>query len=584
MPTDIKLKNSVTATNAPTSLQQGEVAINITDKKVWVGNAATTPVLLLGSGADGTFTNLSVLGNLTFTGTGNRIRGDFSNATQASRVAFQSSTTNGNTVITAIPNGTGNTAAFNAFNNSDPTNAAFSQLVCTNTEASIRSSVAGTGTALPLAIFTNGTERLRITTGGDVGIGTNAPVALGAGRVFITTNGTTDSGMFIQSNGTTVGYLQGVSTGLNIVGGTNLALSNVAQGTGVITCITNGAERMRIDASGNVGIGTNSPSYRLHVQAADSIVASIGTSGYGSFFAQGSGTNPTYLFFSNVTNGEQVRLTALNTGILTFSNGASATERMRIDSAGNVGIGTNSPAATLHVSGTQRITRAGYPVLELQQTGSTGIGQVAMNGNDFEFRTTTAHPMLFYTNNTERMRINASGVLCIATTADNPRDFTSGGGVVFSAGQAEVASSGAANTMFINNTATASSAINFIQFRQRAVFRGGVNWDGTNTLYTSASDYRLKQNLKPLTGSGAFIDALQPKTWNWNENGAEGIGFIAHEAQAVAPNSVSGEKDAVDESGKPVYQSMQSSSSEFIANIVLELQELRKRVAQLESK
>jgi len=66
MPTDIKLKNSVTATNAPTSLQQGEVAINITDKKVWVGNAATTPVLLLGSGADGTFTNLTVSGVASF--------------------------------------------------------------------------------------------------------------------------------------------------------------------------------------------------------------------------------------------------------------------------------------------------------------------------------------------------------------------------------------------------------------------------------------------------------------------------------------------------------------------------------------
>ena len=66
MPTDIKLKNSVTATNAPTSLQQGEVAINITDKKVWVGNAATTPVLLLGSGSDASFTNISVSGVASF--------------------------------------------------------------------------------------------------------------------------------------------------------------------------------------------------------------------------------------------------------------------------------------------------------------------------------------------------------------------------------------------------------------------------------------------------------------------------------------------------------------------------------------
>jgi hypothetical protein len=74
MPTDIKLKNSVTATNAPTSLQQGEVAINITDKKVWVGNAATTPVQLLGDGGSGSFTSIAFgagtvsAPSITFTG------------------------------------------------------------------------------------------------------------------------------------------------------------------------------------------------------------------------------------------------------------------------------------------------------------------------------------------------------------------------------------------------------------------------------------------------------------------------------------------------------------------------------------
>ena len=63
MATTIKLKNSVTTTNAPSSLEQGEVAVNVTDKKVWVGNAATSPVQLLGDGADGTFSTVTVTGN-----------------------------------------------------------------------------------------------------------------------------------------------------------------------------------------------------------------------------------------------------------------------------------------------------------------------------------------------------------------------------------------------------------------------------------------------------------------------------------------------------------------------------------------
>jgi len=119
MPTILKLKNSVTAAATPTTLVQGEAAVNITDKKVWVGNAASSPVQILGAGASldgmaiggttaaaGTFTSLSDSGNLTFTGTGNRITGDFSNATISNRVFFQNSTTDAVTALGFIPNGT----------------------------------------------------------------------------------------------------------------------------------------------------------------------------------------------------------------------------------------------------------------------------------------------------------------------------------------------------------------------------------------------------------------------------------------------------------------------------------------------
>jgi len=86
-----------------------------------------------------------------------------------------------------------------------------------------------------------------------------------------------------------------------------------------------------------------------------------------------------------------------------------------------------------------------------------------------------------------------------------------------------------------------------------------------------------------LIGSGAFIDALKPKTWNWKADGSKGVGFIAHEVQEVSPGSVVGQKDAVDEDGKPIMQAMEYGSAEFIANIIAELQSLRARVAALES-
>ena len=119
-----------------------------------------------------TVTGVTDSGNLTFTGTGNRILGDFSNATFANRVAFQSSTTNGATQVTAIPNGTGTTASFVGFNNSDPTNSSFGFFGALSAEVRITSGIAGTGTYYPLTFLTGGSERLRIDINGLVGVGT----------------------------------------------------------------------------------------------------------------------------------------------------------------------------------------------------------------------------------------------------------------------------------------------------------------------------------------------------------------------------------------------------------------------------
>jgi hypothetical protein len=132
---------------------------------------ATTP-------AAGTFTSLSDSGNLTFTGTGNRITGDFSNATFISRVAFQSSTTNGNTGVFFIPNGSAVNANIQVVNNSDPTNASITQVVANATESSLRASITGTGTYLPLTMLTGGSERLRIDTSGLVGVGTASATSM----------------------------------------------------------------------------------------------------------------------------------------------------------------------------------------------------------------------------------------------------------------------------------------------------------------------------------------------------------------------------------------------------------------------
>jgi len=104
------------------------------------------------------------------------------------------------------------------------------------------------------------------------------------------------------------------------------------------------------------------------------------------------------------------------------------------------------------------------------------------------------------------------------------------------------------------------------------------------TSYETTSDRRLKDNIVPLENSGAEIDALKPRQFTWKTTGETKKGFIADELQQIIPGAVSGEPDAVDEEGKPIYQGVDASTPEMIALIICELQSLRKRVTAAETK
>jgi len=139
----------------------------------------------------------------------------------------------------------------------------------------------------------------------------------------------------------------------------------------------------------------------------------------------------------------------------------------------------------------------------------------------------------------------------------------------------------------ITNTSGTSSyqAVNFYNNGLSASLCGQITVSGTSTAYNTSSDYRLKTNVTPLTTaqSGPIIDALKPSQFTWTNDNTPDVGFIAHEMQAVIPRAVTGEKDAVDAEGKPVYQQVAVSSPEIIAYLVAELQSVRQRLAGLES-
>jgi hypothetical protein len=124
----------------------------------------------------------------------------------------------------------------------------------------------------------------------------------------------------------------------------------------------------------------------------------------------------------------------------------------------------------------------------------------------------------------------------------------------------------------------------FAQFAVLGVQAGTIKRVGTTSavIYNTSSDYRLKTVISPVEMAGLRIDSLRPVEYEWKSNGLRSRGFLAHEFGEVYPSSVSGDKDAVDDNGNPVYQSMQASTSEVIADLVSEIQSLRARITALE--
>lgn len=181
-----------------------------------------------------TFGGMTLSGNLTFSSTGRRIFGDFSNSTIINRTLFQSSTTDGSTTITALPNGAALQAGFRFYTTSDPTNASFLGLAVTDgLSANFTSSKTGTGTFLPIAFTVNAAERMRLFSGSSNGLLIATTIELDStSKLQIAGNA---SLAHVIGNSTTPGIAAGTGAGTSptvSIAGTDLAFKvTVTTGT-----------------------------------------------------------------------------------------------------------------------------------------------------------------------------------------------------------------------------------------------------------------------------------------------------------------------------------------------------------------
>jgi len=462
----------------------------------------------------------------------------------------------------------------------------------------------------------NHSDKLVITPAGNVGIGDSSPSAKLEIR-GASTIGTNSGHIVLSGDSAVVGQGPQIVFSESGSGGSTAGayIGHGREGTNSIGFLSFGtrsssdanvtpAERMRINSSGNVGIGTTSPSSALSVagsipNAPSGAAVHIGLAGNYAVVQLSESTGGIIDFAEpGVDNAGRIIYTHA-ADAMQFHTGTGGTERMRIDSSGRLLVGTSS---ALTGGGTQ----FGKFVLLGNSSGANSSGIVVIGRNhaatslvagnnvgEIYFGDTAAahfasiscaadsstgssdYPgrLVFSTtadgasSPTERMRITSNGDIFVAVTNGTK---TNEGFRIENSGQPNI-TRGTDGT-FIYFYHTSGSVIGSIQ-----------NNGGTGTLFNTSSDYRLKENVVNIADGVDRVKQLSPKRFNFIADGTRTVdGFLAHEVQTIVPESISGEKDAVDENGDPVYQGI--DQSKLVPLLTAALQEAIAKIETLETK
>jgi hypothetical protein len=394
--------------------------------------------------------------------------------------------------------------------------------------------------ALPSVAFT-----------GDPNTGIYSP---GADQVAISTNGTgqlTVSTTAVSSTLAVDHPLGAVGTpSITFTGDLNTGIFSPAADT--LAASTGGSERARIDSSGRLLVGTST--YR---SVGDSFAPSS------VIFNEGSGTT-TYQVFAGVHNRADTIGPQILLGKTRGTTNSSVTIVQDGDSLGEI--------AFAGADGVDLETRAASIKSEVDGTPGT---------NDMPGRLVFSTTADGASNPTERMRITNNGILLFAKTTNSEVDP---GLRMTPSGFVGITRSGDAPVL-LNRLASDGP----IQgFQRSGTTVGSISVTTTNTAYNTSSDYRLKENVVPLSGAIDRLQQIPVHRFNFIADPDTVVdGFIAHEAQAIVPECVTGAKDEVDDDGNPVYQGIDQSKlvpllTAALQEALAEIESLKARVTALE--
>ena len=392
-----------------------------------------------------------------------------------------------------------------------------------------------------LAVATNGTGRLFIDANGSIGVGTSSPTSYGSGITTGSLNGSAGS--------ITDFYFNGVRQGLVGTFASNEMLIDTAGAAIPLKLLTNSAERARIRADGTFEIkggGTSGVSPGFSVSPSTPA---------NSFVIDSSGR---LLVGTSTGKG---KLSILQPNIASIDGANSA---ISIVSVGGGAVGRINSIAFM----------AGYNI----DTATASIGYICTDDAQY-----TKGDIFFATrdtttdvNATERMRITSgsvNGANFLFNCTSLPSASVKGIGIA----------PNGANGNYIGCGTSSATSYNHFEFYNPNGTVGSISTNASATAYNTSSDYRLKENVAPVTDGITRLLQLKPSRFNFIADPDRTVdGFIAHEVQATVPEAITGEKDAVDADGNPVYQGI--DQSKLVPLLTAALQEAIAKIETLEQR
>lgn len=471
----------------------------------------------------------------------------------------------------------------------------------------------------------------KVVIGAAVTNGNAATVDIGVARTG-SGDATINLGSVAGSNNVVISRASGANGAFSITNnGTGLFTISQA-GVADLRLLTSATERVRILADGKVGIGTITPTELLHVNGGNFKVSGNiiggGTINSGAITSSGTigGTNITA---SGFLNASTLGVGTSNTAFTVAADGIVTAKRLLIgdgtlaapsitfstDASTDTGFNHTTDGAIDVVCNAQSVgtfTSAGFGGLSAKaSTLSNGGG----GGNAMQFNYAGQGGQPLYVWGSDDTSIGSQNYVwnpanfsvAYATNANGANYASNAGNAYACSGLSSRAGNGPdGGTFYCSHTVQATKlhvagfnpsaagivcvadnannnnvgpAIQFYAYT--SAFRGSINVRSDGTNYTSSSDYRLKTDYAPIQNAVDRVNTLNPLNFKWIESGSRNDGFLAHEVAEVVPNAVSGIKDAVDDDGNPIIQSI--DMSKLIPLLTAAIQELSARVTALES-